>query len=98
MIVQYFAVYLRPTRSNFSKTMSEKERYIMQEHVIYWKEKMNEGKVVAFGPVIDPRETYGLGIVMVENEKELLDFIENDPASQINRYEYYPMRAVVPLK
>lgn len=70
----------------------------MQEHVIYWKEKMNEGKVVAFGPVIDPRETYGLGIVMVENEKELLDFIENDPASQINRYEYYPMRAVVPLK
>ncbi|MCB9309442.1 MAG: hypothetical protein H6567_05210 [Lewinellaceae bacterium] len=98
MTLQYFAVYLRPTRSNFSDAMSKEERNIMQEHVIYWKEKMNKGKVVAFGPVIDPKETYGLGIIVVENEKELLDFIENDPASKINRYEYYPMRAVVPMK
>lgn len=39
---------------------------------------------------------YGLGIIAVESEEEVKEFIANDPATQINRYEYYPMMAVVP--
>jgi hypothetical protein len=39
---------------------------------------------------------YGLGIVVVENEQELKDFIANDPAGKISKYEYFPMNAVVP--
>jgi hypothetical protein len=76
--------------------MTDHERAIMMEHVAYWTEKMQQGKVYAFGPVMDPKEIYGLGVIAVENEQELKDFIVNDPAGEINTYEYFPMKAVVP--
>lgn len=95
---KYFVLYLLPSRPDFSQTMSEEERSIMMEHVAYWTEIMNQGKVLAFGPVLDPKAVYGLGIVAVENEKEIEEFIANDPAAKINRYEYFPMNAVVPAK
>lgn len=93
---QFYAVYLRPSRPDFAMTMTDEEKAIMLEHIGYWTEKMNQGKVYAFGPVMDPKEVYGLGVVGVESEEELKRFIENDPAGKINRYEYHPMRAVVP--
>jgi uncharacterized protein YciI len=92
---KYFVLYLRPSRSDFAQTMSAQERAVMTKHVAYWTELMNEGKVLAFGPVLDPSETYGLGIIAVDEEQEVKEFISNDPASTINRYEYFPMRAVV---
>jgi len=92
---KYFALYLLPTRSDFAQTMTDEERSIMQQHVGYWTTKMNEGKVLAFGPVMDPKEVYGLGIVSVDDEQEVKDLIANDPAAKINRYEYFPMRAIV---
>ena len=95
---KYFALYLLPSRPDFAQTMNEDERSIMMKHVAYWTELMNQGKVVAFGPVLDPKEVYGLGIIAVEDEQEVKEFISNDPAATINRYEYFPMNAVVPAK
>ncbi|MBK7467199.1 MAG: YciI family protein [Saprospiraceae bacterium] len=94
---QIYAVYLRPQRPDFATTMSDSERSIMMAHVAYWTEKLNQGKVYAFGPVLDPTAIYGLGVVSVSNEEELKDFIANDPAGSINKYEYFPMKAVVPI-
>jgi hypothetical protein len=93
---QFYAVYLKPSRPDFATTMSESEKAIMMQHIVYWTEKLKQGKVYAFGPVLDPKETYGLGIVAVESEVELKQIISNDPAGKINKYEYFPMRAVVP--
>jgi uncharacterized protein len=93
---QFYAVYLNPLRPDFATTMTDGERAIMVQHVAYWTEKLTQGKVYAFGPVIDPKEIYGLGVVAVDNEQELKDFIANDPAGKINKYEYFPMKAVVP--
>ncbi len=93
---QFYAVYLNPSRPDFTMTMTDSERAIMVQHVAYWTEKLKQGKVYAFGPVIDPKEIYGLGVVAVHNEQELKDIIANDPAGKINKYEYFPMRAVVP--
>lgn len=87
---------LEPFRPEFAMTMTDSEKAIMMQHVAYWKEKLKQGKVYAFGPVIDPKEIYGLGVVAVENEQELKDIIANDPAGKINKYEYFPMKAVVP--
>ena len=95
---KYFALYLLPSRPDFAQTMTEDERSIMMKHVAYWTELMNKGKVVAFGPVLDPKEVYGLGIIAVEDEQEVREFISNDPAATINRYEYFPMNAVVQPK
>ena len=98
MHTKYFALYLLPSRPDFAQTMTEDERGIMMKHVAYWTELMNKGKVVAFGPVLDPKEVYGLGIIAVEDEQEVREFISNDPAATINRYEYFPMNAVVQAK
>lgn len=93
---KYFVLHLLPMRPDFAQTMTEEERSIMMKHVAYWTEIMNQGKVLVFGPVLDPHSVYGLGIIVVDNEQEVIDFIENDPASKINKYEYFPMRAMVP--
>jgi uncharacterized protein YciI len=92
----FYVLHLIPPRPDFPMTMTAEERSVMEKHVAYWTEKMKLGKVYAFGPVMDPKGIYGLGIVGVDNEQELKDFIENDPAGKINRFEYFPMRAVVP--
>ncbi|HEX5001720.1 MAG TPA: YciI family protein [Bacteroidia bacterium] len=95
---KYFVLYLLPSRPDFAQTMTDEERAIMMQHVAYWTEIMNQGKVIAFGPVFDPKEVYGLGIIAVEDEKEVEEFISNDPAGKINKYEYFPMKALVPAK
>lgn len=93
---KYFVLHLLPNRPDFAQTMTEEERAIMNEHIAYWTVLMNQGKVLAFGPVLDPAEIYGLGIIAVENEEEVKTFIAGDPAGAINRYEYFPMMAVGP--
>jgi uncharacterized protein YciI len=95
---KYFVLHLLPSRPDFAQTMSNAEREVMMKHVEYWTEIMNQGKVLAFGPVMDPKAVYGLGIISVDSEDEVKEFIANDPASKINRYEYFPMRAIVPKK
>ena len=95
---KYFVLHLLPSRPDFAQTMTEEERGIMMKHIGYWTELMNQGKVLVFGPVLDPAEVYGLGIVAVDDEQEVMDLIANDPAGQINRYEFFPMKAVVPAK
>ena len=93
---QFYALHLLPSRPDFAITMTVEEKAIMGQHIAYWTEKLKQGKGYAFGPVIDPKGIYGLGVVPVDNEQELKDFIANDPTGKINKYEYFPMKAVVP--
>ena len=95
---KYYAMKLIPCRPDFAMTMTDAERGIMMQHVGYWQGHMAKGSVLVFGPVMDPKGPYGLGIVAVENEEEVKAFIANDPSTSINTYEYYPMMAVVPQK
>jgi uncharacterized protein YciI len=78
--------------------MTDDERTIMQAHAGYWQEHMSKGKVVAFGPVLDPKGVYGFGIVAAAGEDEVEAFINNDPSLKINTVEYYPMMAMVAEK
>lgn len=95
---KFFALYLNPPRPSFAQDMTADEKAIMMQHVMYWTDLMNKGYVIAFGPVLDPASIYGLGIVAVENEEQVKEFIANDPATGLNTYEYFPMMAVVPQK
>ncbi|MGN6567371.1 MAG: YciI family protein [Flavipsychrobacter sp.] len=95
---KYFALKLIPPRPTFSQDMTPDERAIMLQHVQYWRDFMAQGKVLAFGPVLDPAGTYGLGIVCVHDEAELQIMMANDPANGLNRYEHHPMLAVAPDK
>lgn len=96
MAKKYYALRLLPPRPDFAQTMTEEERNIMMQHVAYWKDYMNRGIALVFGPVLDPEGVYGLGIVGVDSEEELKALMANDPAARINRYVFHPMNAVVP--
>jgi uncharacterized protein len=92
---KYYALKLIPNRPNFAQNMTDEERAAMHQHVAYWKALMDKGKVVVFGPVLDPKEVYGLGVIEAESDDEVKTFIAKDPAIKINTYEFYPMRAIV---
>src|SRR5258706_14532556 len=92
---KHFMLKLNPCRPTFAQDMTKEERDIMQQHFVYWKDLMQKEFVLVFGPVMDAKGAYGLGIIEAE-EEEVKTFIANDPASKINNYEYFEMRAVTP--
>jgi uncharacterized protein len=92
---KYFALKLIPPRPGFTTNMNEEERSIMNKHVAYWARLMEKGIVVAIGPVLDPKDTYGLAIIEVDSEEQVIEYIKNDPVLQITYYESYPMLAKV---
>lgn len=95
---KYLFSKLIPCRPDFAMSMIEEERKIMQHHVEYWRDLMKNGFVIVYGPVMDLKGPHGVGIVAVDNEEQVKQFINDDPASKINSYEFYPMRAILPGK
>jgi uncharacterized protein YciI len=92
----HFFLKLLPSRPTFAQDMTPDERAIMQQHVVYWTDLMKQGKVHVFGPVLDPNGIYGIGVVEVDSQEDVDKLIQQDPATKINRYEAYPMKAVLP--
>ena len=94
---KYFVLKLIPPRPTFAEDMTEKERDIMKQHATYWKDKADHGIAVVYGPVLDPKGMYGLGIIEVDNEDQALTFAANDPTvkSGLNKVEINPMLAIL---
>lgn len=90
----YFFLKLNPPRASFIADMSDEEKAIMQQHIAYWTKYSEDGTMLVFGPVFDPKGGYGVGIIAVDSEEQLNQLISNDPANGLNTYEFYPMRAV----
>ena len=65
---KYLALRLLPSRPNFIHTMTSEERGIMMQHVGYWQKYIDDGTMLVMGPVLDPKEAYGLGIIAVNTE------------------------------
>ena len=82
----HYFLKLIPCRPTFALDMTADEREIMQQHVAYWQSIMQQGKVVVFGPVMDPNGPYGMGFVDADDESAIRTFIACDPASAINTY------------
>ena len=77
---KHFIIKLIPPRPTFHLDMSEDERYTMKQHAVYWNSLVDKGVVIVFGPVLDPRGIYGLGIMEVKTEHQARAFIADDPA------------------
>jgi uncharacterized protein len=89
-----FFLKLNPPRQSFTVDMTEDERNIMLKHIAYWTPYVKDGTMLVYGPVMDPKSGYGIGIIAVDSEEQLKQLLANDPASSVGSYEYYPMRAV----
>jgi len=74
--------------------MTAEERALMMEHVKFTHEQFAAGRVLIFGPVIDPHGPFGMGVFEAESEAEVRAIMEEDPTVKagLNRFELYPMR------
>ena len=92
----YFFIRTNNPRPTFHLDMTPEERAIMEKHVAYWSEKAERGIAIVFGPVMDPKGVYGIGVYKVEDEAEMHRLLDGDPATELLKYEVTPMaRAVV---
>jgi uncharacterized protein len=93
----HFFLKLIAPRPSFANDMNEQEKTLMQQHFSYWKQRQDAGEVLVFGPVLDPKGPYGMGIVSAADETGARAFAAADPAMKADigfACEVYPMRAV----
>ena len=92
----YFFVSTQNPRPTFHLDMTPDERAVMGKHVAYWSEKAEKGIAIVFGPVMDPKGVYGMGVYQVQDEAEMRALIDMDPAKGLLQYDIQPMpRAIV---
>jgi uncharacterized protein len=84
---QFYMMRFIAHRKTFAQDVKDDERATMREHVEYWTEHVREGSVLMFGPVIDPRESWGFGVLRVASEDAALALIDRDPAKALGRHE-----------
>src|SRR5262249_57206551 len=93
-----FLCRLIPPRPTFARDMTEVEARVMRAHVAYWRGLARVGVAKLFGPVADPRGSWGVGIIDAKDEAELEELKQNDPAIRSGlgfSYEAYGMPRVI---
>jgi uncharacterized protein YciI len=93
-----FLYRLLPPRRTFAQDMSSAEADVMQRHVAYWQDLLNRDVALAFGPVLDPEDPWGLGLLDLDEGQAARAVGEGDPAVQtgICTYELVPMELARP--
>ena len=93
----HFMFKLIAPRPTFAMDMNEEEKKLMQQHAIYWNDLLAEGTAIVYGPVLDPKGTYGLAIIEADNEADAQAICANDPTikAALHTYELHPMHAFI---
>ncbi len=95
--MNYFLYKLNPPRLSFPADMTPAERTLMQEHAVYWRGLMQNGWVIAFGPVADPKGAYGIAIIRLQDAADVYSLGADDPVIKANAgfsFEVHPMPSV----
>jgi uncharacterized protein YndB with AHSA1/START domain len=95
---KYFFCRLVPPRSTFPADMTAAEAKAMKEHADYWRGHARGGPAVVFGPVGDPKGTWGLGVLALDDERDLPALLAGDPVIRAElgmRYETLPMLSAI---
>lgn len=94
----YFFYKLISPRPTFPADITPAEAELMQRHGAYWRGWMETGRVIALGPVADPKGTFGVGIIRLEEGEDPQSFATNDPvvAAGVGFHcEIHPMPSVM---
>jgi hypothetical protein len=90
--MKYFLFKLIPPRPTFPADMTQAEARLMQEHSSYWRDLMDKGFVVVFGPVSDPKGPYGIAVLQLKDNADANLLCANDPTIKANagfKFEVY---------
>jgi uncharacterized protein len=96
--MKYFFCKLVPPRPTFAQDMTPQEAKVMGDHMAYWTDLAEKGTAIVFGPVADPDGVWGLGVLAVEEEKDVQFLTANDPVMKSElraTYKILPMPNVV---
>jgi hypothetical protein len=55
---------------------------VMQRHGAYWLDVLNRDVALAFDPVLDPEDPWGLGLLDLDDGQAAREIGEGDPAVQ----------------
>lgn len=77
--MKYFFCKLTPPRPTFPIDMTDAERQLMYQHVVYWSDLAAKGTAIVFGPVADPQGGYGVAVVEAPDEATVRDLSAHDP-------------------
>ena len=75
-----FVLRLIGPRPNFALDMSDEEQAVMARHAEHWQQWIESGRMVVFGPVLDPTGSWGLAVVEAGDEDEVRAHAASDPA------------------
>jgi uncharacterized protein YciI len=92
----FFCKLIAP-RPTFPFDMNESEKALMGEHAAYWARMCRDGAVLVYGPVMDPKGPFGMGVVEGADENEVRKRTDADPVVKAGigfRTEITPMRAI----
>ena len=93
----HFVYKLVPPRPTFAFDMDETEAELMSKHAAYWRDQLDQGRVIVFGPVMDPAGVWGLGVLEMEDDAGARGLVLADPviAAGVCTFELHPIDAVV---
>lgn len=91
--MKYYLCKFIPPRADFLATMSADEKTWMKQHGAYLNELLDQGLIVAHGPVMDPAGGYGVSLFQVADSQDIAALTAEDPIVKngVGHYEHFPM-------
>lgn len=91
--MKYYLCKYMPPRPDFLPTMSDDEKIWMAQHAAFLDDLLDQGIVVAHGPVMDPAGAYGVSIYRISDDQDIATITAQDPlvVNNAGHYEHHPM-------
>ncbi|NTJ43743.1 hypothetical protein G6L28_14150 [Agrobacterium larrymoorei] len=91
--MKFYLCKFIPPREDFLATMSADEKRWMGGHGAFLDDLLEQGVIVAHGPVMDPAGGYGVSIYRIADDQDIASFTSRDPivANGVGHYEHHPM-------
>lgn len=88
----YLCKYI-PPRDDFLATITAEEKEWFKQHGAWQAGLVEQGLLVAHGPVIDPKGSYGVAIYRLPDDQDIAALTAQDPIvmNGAGHYEHYPM-------
>ncbi len=91
--MKYYLCKFIPPRADFLATMSAGEKQWMKQHGAYMNALLDQGLIVAHGPVMDEAGGYGVSLYQIPDDQDVAALTSEDPIVKngVGHYEHYTM-------